>query len=156
MKSLEIKKYKKFMLESNHIEGEYRLNPNDLDAMEYVINNGVNSLQDILNLHSLLGRYLNENWVGKLRDCEVRVGNYYPPSYRELDKLMKEYCDKLPKMSSWEAHNEFEKIHPFQDLNGRVGRLIWLSKAIKEGYNFGISFLHKYYYQTLSKYEEKK
>jgi len=33
-------------------------------------------------------------------------------------------------MNSWEAHNKFEAIHPFQDLNGKVGRLIWLSKAI--------------------------
>jgi Fic family protein len=54
------------------------------------------------------------------------------------------------KMDSYEAHVRFEKIHPFQDGNGRIGRAIWLKKALNEGYDYRISFLHKFYYQTLS------
>lgn len=140
----------KFMVESNKIEGENRLNPGDLEAIEYSLKD-VNSIQDILELHKLLGSYLNKSWVGRFRLCDVIVGNYRPPSVREVERLMKEYIGKLPYMNSWEAHNEFERIHPFRDLNGRVGRLIWLSKAIDEGYNFKLSFLHMYYYQTLVK-----
>lgn len=141
--------YKKFMLSSNKIEGEVRLNPDDVLAVETILKSELNK-ETILTIHRLLGDYLNENWVGKWRTCEVRVGNYFPPAAKDVPALMKKYFKEVPTMDSFVAHNEFESIHPFQDLNGRVGRLIWLKKAIDEGYNFKIPFLHKYYYQTLN------
>ena len=55
-------------------------------------------------------------------------------------------------------HAEFEKIHPFQDGNGRVGRLI----ALKECLRFNIvPFLIEdskktFYYQGLSEWETEK
>jgi Fic family protein len=70
--------------------------------------------------------------------------------------LMDNFIKVLPILDSWETHNKFEKIHCFTDLNGRVGRLIWLRKAIDEGYNFEIPFLQMYYYQTLQHYEKGK
>lgn len=140
--------YKNFMLESNKIEGEDRINPGDelaVDVMLVRLNKN-----SIFLAHSLLGEYLKEDWVGKYRDCEVRVGSYFPPVAENVPALMKKYFKELPMMDAWIAHNEFEKIHPFQDLNGRVGRLIWLKKAIDEGYDFSIPFLQAYYYQTLN------
>lgn len=146
--------YKKFMLESNRIEGEDSLNPNDSIAFSMAIN-GLHTLTDILQIHNTLGSYLNEAWVGKFRKCNVKVGLYFPPSWQEIPHLMEEYIENLPNLSSWDAHNKFQKIHPFQDLNGRTGRLIWLSKAIDEGYKGTIPFLQAYYYQTLNNYKEK-
>jgi Fic family protein len=143
------------MLESNKIEGENRINPGDKEAFEYAIRS-ISCLQDILNIHYLLGEYLKKDWVGKLRTVYVRIGQYNPPSPIEVPKLMEEYCNSLYIMNSWEAHNEFEKIHPFQDLNGRTGRLIWFSKAIKEGYRQSFPFLQAFYYQTLSRYEKEE
>lgn len=64
---------------------------------------------------------------------------------------MRAFWRTLPKLDAWEAHNRFQKIHPFEDLNGRTGRLIWLHKAIDEGYTGRIGFLHAYYYATLSR-----
>ena len=55
-------------------------------------------------------------------------------------------------------HAEFEKIHPFQDGNGRVGRLV----ALKECLRFGIvPFLIEdikkaFYYRGLSEWENEK
>jgi len=145
-----------FMRESNRIERERRINPGDLNAARMAINTGIDYLADILNIHSILGRHLNKKWVGKLREVDVRVGPYTPPSHEEVPKLMEKYCADLMFMDSWTAHNEFQKIHPFRDLNGRVGRLIWLARAVEEGYKGTIPFLQMYYYQTLEKFEDGK
>ena len=144
----------KFMLESNQIEGEHRINPGDIDAVVTVMDFGISTVEDILELHEMLGGYLNKMWVGSFRKVNVRVGSYRPPNWTKVPKLMEKYMKKFSKMNSWTAHNEFEKIHPFQDLNGRVGRIIWLIKAVEEGYNFRIPFLQMYYYQTLTEYEK--
>lgn len=145
--------YVAFMLESNRIEGEDRINPKDEVAVKEALK-GVTTLKDILHLHSIVGDYLNADWVGKLRGCDVSVGSYIAPHWKDVPTLMNRYVEDLPTMDSWKAHNEFEKIHPFRDLNGRVGRLIWISKAVKEGCDFQIPFLQRYYYQTLERYEQ--
>ena len=154
-----IEQFKNFQRESNKIEGELdlidivqtqgRLNKDDLKCLT-IVRDGIESEDDILRLHGILGKYLNHSWVGKYRTCNVRVGSYVAPKWEKVEFMMHSYMDKFEKMNSWEAHNEFEKIHPFQDLNGRVGRLIWLSKALNEGYYFKLPFLQAYYYQTLN------
>ena len=141
------------MLESNTIEGEYRLNPGDEAAFGFSCL-GLDTEENILNIHEILTRHLKVKWSGKYRTCNVCVGNYVAPQWKDVPKLMKGYTYKLLNYNSWEAHNEFQKIHPFQDFNGRVGRLIWLSKAIHEGYFVEIPFLQKYYYQTLERYHK--
>ena len=142
--------WQKFMLESNKIEGEDRLNPGDEEAFNLAVK-GIGTLDDILLIHRVLGMYLNQHWVGELRKVNVRVGFYFPPVSDLIPGLMEEYIRKFLHYDSYEAHNQFETIHPFRDLNGRVGRLIWLSKAVCEGYDFSIPFLQKYYYQTLTR-----
>lgn len=145
--------HKKFMLESNQIEGEDRINPDDLDALSLILNSEIcESL--VSQVHRILGEYLNVDWTGRYRACRVRVGQYIPPEPYMVPGLMTNYFKILPSLNSWEAHNEFEKIHPFQDLNGRVGRLIWLNRALQEGYDFSIPFLQMYYYQTLKNQNE--
>jgi Fic family protein len=51
-------------------------------------------------------------------------------------------------------HYRFEKIHPFQDGNGRVGRLILFKECLKHGIvPFSIEEAHKfYYYRGLQEY----
>lgn len=146
--------WEKFMLESNRIEGEDRLNPGDQEAFECALS-GIDDLCDIMTLHGILGKYLKQPWVGVLRHVNVTVGAYSPPMASNVPILMYAYCTDLADMDSYEAHNRFELIHPFQDLNGRTGRLMWLSKAVVEGYDFSIPFLQKYYYQTLTRMEKQ-
>jgi len=143
----------KFMLESNRIEGEDRLNPGDVEAVEYALSMKILTIYDLFTIHSLLGEYLKKEWVGRFRQVTIRVGDdiRFPNPYA-VPVLMENYMKDFKKLDSWVAHNRFEKIHPFRDLNGRMGRIIWLTKALKEGYNFGIPFLHMYYYQCLERY----
>lgn len=79
---------------------------------------------------------------GKFRTVNVTVSTHKPPSYYEIPQLMKNFCDDaetrirhLPKITqpnyiedlvellAW-AHHHFLWIHPFQDYNGRIGRLL--------------------------------
>jgi len=143
--------WEQFMLESNKIEGEDRTNPGDRDAFMMAMS-GIECEGEILEMHKLLGEYLNEDWVGRYRTVDVRVGKFVPVGHTLVPAMMKDFVKRLPRMDAWTAHNRFEEIHPFEDLNGRVGRLIWLSKM---GRMPTIPFLQLYYYQTLEKFENR-
>jgi Fic family protein len=139
----------RFMIESNAIEGEDGLHPNDLKAARRFLSGPMTSAS-LLKCHGLLAQHLAVDWGGKYRDCNVRVGGYLAPDHEQVPALMRAFFRELPDLDSWEAHCRFEKIHPFRDLNGRTGRLIWLHKALDEGYVFQRGFLHQFYYSTLS------
>ena len=56
--------------------------------------------------------------------------------HREMQALLKEYNGK--KQKSFEdiidLHQRFEAIHPFQDGNGRVGRLVMFKECLANGH----------------------
>lgn len=144
-----------FMRESNWIEGEResetlgRLHRNDIYAARKFL--GLPTTQEALKaLHYELseGRPILR---GRHRTCDVRVGRQIMPSWKEVPVLMDVFFDSLPHLNSWEAHRRYEAIHPFEDLNGRTGRLLWLQKFIEEGNGTPQSFLQMFYYQTLSR-----
>ena len=64
------------------------------------------------------------------------------------------HCEKgnIPGTTLLDLHVRFEKIHPFQDGNGRVGRLILLKECLKHGHTpFVIAEnLKQFYYLGLS------
>lgn len=53
-------------------------------------------------------------------------------------------------------HVAFERIHPFQDVNGRVGRLIMLKECLRCGITPFIvgDDLKLYYYRGLSEWDD--
>lgn len=68
--------------------------------------------------------------AGKYRDYLVRIGSYLAPNWQDVEKLMKRFFRDIenikinPVEKAARTHYRFEKIHPFGDGNGRIGRLI--------------------------------
>ncbi|MEK6855729.1 MAG: Fic family protein [Nanoarchaeota archaeon] len=99
---------------------------------------------------------------GKFRDYLVRIGLYLAPDWQEvegmMDKMIKfiEQSKINPVELSARAHYKFEKIHPFGDGNGRIGRLLMNDILWKAGYPMLIIEYKKRrsYYKALQKDEE--
>ena len=54
---------------------------------------------------------------------------------REMKSLLREYNSKKNKTLDdiLDFHQKFESIHPFQDGNGRVGRLVMFKECLANG-----------------------
>jgi Fic family protein len=89
---------------------------------------------DILDLHRLVVHGIEEANPGYFRRGFVRIGNspYVPPPAYEIQTLVNEMVghvnknpDKLaPLEMAFRTHLWFVSIHPFDDGNGRVARLL--------------------------------
>lgn len=125
-----------FLKESNAIEGEYseRALKDSLTAWQYSIKTkflyeGI-SLKLIKEIHKRLMKNLNQRIAGKFR--KVQVGVMTREGFREAvhwSKIKYELqglCNIVPyeekDIKKW--HIQFEHIHPFEDGNGRVGRIL--------------------------------
>ncbi len=79
---------------------------------------------------------------------------------KELRQLLKKYnaAKKKTLEEIIEFHYEFEKIHPFQDGNGRVGRLIMFKECLRNGITPFIieDDLKHYYYRGLREWKNER
>lgn len=146
---------KKFSIESNAIESEHHTYESDVDAITFLLQQEKITEEAIKVCHSIYANNrLEKKYTGEYRDCPVYVGSYVPPSKDMVPELMHNLVLYTPGMNSYVLHCKFEKIHPFIDLNGRVGRALWAWQAIiNEGYLLDRLFLHEFYYQSLIHYE---
>jgi len=90
------------------------------------------------------------NLVGDTETTEPEMVN------TEIEKLLQSYLkkEKTDIFDIIDFHYKFEKIHPFQDGNGRVGRLIMFKECLK---NDIVPFIIKdrnkqFYYRGLKEY----
>lgn len=126
------------------------------------------SLKMILRLHYLCF-HGSKDFAGRLRDVEVVIRSAkgeilhqgVPSSnvgyaLKELICWHKKNSKKFkPIVLAAIVHNQFEFIHPFQDGNGRVGRLLLNHILLEKGYppiNISLSDRMEYY-QTLQEYQ---
>lgn len=102
--------------------------------------------------------------VGDYKKLPNEVGNMKTPLPEEVDHLMKEllleYNIKQKKTFEdiLDFHVQFERIHPFQDGNGRIGRLIMFKECLE--YNI-VPFiiednLKMFYYRGLKEWNNEK
>ncbi len=144
---------------------------NHFRAIDYIIENALEPLDEgiIKHIHFLLKQGTKDSdleWF-KVGDYKIKpnmVGGKLTTLPKDvptkMHNLIKKYNSKrnITIEDIIEFHANFEKIHPFQDGNGRVGRLI----ALKECLRFNIvPFIIEdskkaYYYRGLSKWNEEK
>ncbi len=120
---------------------------NHFRAIDYIIDKTDGKLTEayIKHLH-----YLLKSGTSDERKVWFRVGDYKklpnevggcdtaePENvHHEMEALLKEYnADRHPSLENIiDFHQRFEAIHPFQDGNGRVGRLIMFRECLRNGY----------------------
>jgi cell filamentation protein len=99
----------------------------------------------MLDIHKTAFEELYD-WAGKWRNVNVTVGQLTPPEPLQIIHLMYQFIDNLNYKISVSktkdeiietliyAHYEFVKIHPFNNGNGRTGRLLMNLVTMKFGY----------------------
>ncbi len=97
----------------------------------------------ILTLHALvMDKILETKGSFRTRPVYIRGANMTPPAPSEVERLMGEWVAWVhgeghsyePVTRAAIAHHGFEAVHPFEDGNGRVGRLLLSLMLMREGY----------------------
>lgn len=126
------------------------------------------NLETILLLHKILIGRIDDSIAGRLRKAHefVRVGNRIAVAPEHIERLLEnvfvDYSSSLEvyfleRISYF--HLEFERIHPFVDGNGRIGRVLINLQLAQNGFppiiirNKGKS---DYYYPAFGEYQDNK
>ena len=113
---------------------------NHFRACTYVIDNLLEPLHTahLRKLHSLLFYGTEADRNGSMRTGEFRATPHkygLPPDQisKELGALIKEYeaKKKVQLADILDFHVRFERIYPFEDGNGRLGRLVMLKECLR-------------------------
>jgi fido (protein-threonine AMPylation protein) len=92
--------------------------------------------------------------AGEYRQGPVSAGNFSFPDYKEIPKSMKSHVDSYNKKLK-ANHDMFElaswllywvvSLHPFEDGNGRLCRLLWCFSLLHDGLPFPLTLSDGHY-----------
>ena len=144
---------------------------NHFQCFDYMIDSANNILDEdfIKNTHKILKTNTSDSrisWfnVGEYKSRKNMVGDLIttPPEKVKttIEKLLNEYNKKqeITFDDILDFHVRFERIHPFQDGNGRVGRIIMFKECLKHDI---VPFiiednLKMYYYRGLKEWDNER
>jgi hypothetical protein len=143
-------KIAEFILQSNYIEGERKRQAflDAMDAWAYIARKKRITLDDVLIVHKILMGRKHPRIAGYFRRCDVWIGGEVARfvSWQDFSDRLKPILEAMnrkesegtysvveAKMLTRKLHIEFERIHPFEDGNGRVGRILWQWHRLKLG-----------------------
>lgn len=135
---------KEMLIQSNMIE-DMNMEYAHQDAMKawlYIVNVPKLSLSSILRVHEILMERINPRIAGNFRKCDVWIGGKHK-KYLGNNILNVQVGNWIADMSLYpindaekeaiEHHVKFEDLHPFEDGNGRVGRILYNWHRLKLG-----------------------
>ncbi|MGM9645408.1 MAG: Fic family protein [Eubacteriales bacterium] len=168
----------RYIFETNTIGVDNALNVDDVvetsnhfKCVDMIIDDANKKLTEkfIKELHRTLKNGTSDSrlpWfaVGEYKKVPNEVGGEQTVQPEEVDKKMAELIAKYNSIESptfddiLDFHYRFEKIHPFQDGNGRVGRLILFKECLRCGY---VPFiideeLKMFYYRGLKQWKSER
>ena len=144
---------------------------NHFQCFDYMIESANNTLDEdfIKNIHKILKTNTSDSrisWfnVGEYKSRKNMVGDMktVPPEKvkDEINKLLVDYWKKqnITLEDILDLHVRFERIHPFQDGNGRVGRIIMFKECLKHNI---VPFIIEdnlkfFYYRGLKEWDNEK
>lgn len=119
---------------------------NSVDAFEYVMDSLDYSLSQsfILDLHKILKTGTRDEYVGQagvwkkipnsLSGTEIKLAQPWEVPHK-VEQLLRDWEDGQKTLKDvCKFHADFEKIHPFLDGNGRVGRFLILHQCLTQGF----------------------
>jgi Fic family protein len=129
-----------YIHQSNLIEGydDLRADQMSLAAWDWLIRRNRKTLEKFIVCHlqkriTLFQTDLQPEWRGQYRKIDVWVGGRKGKAPALIDRAMENWMQVLHFTHPKTAHVEFEKIHPFADGNGRVGRMLMWWQQLQRG-----------------------
>lgn len=144
---------------------------NHFKCIDMIIDNANKNISEklIKNLHKILKNSTSDSkkdWfaVGEYKKLPNTVGDILTTQPNEVEKKMKklitQYNAKKTKSLDdlLDFHYKFECIHPFQDGNGRIGRLLLFKECLKNNIVPFIidEHLKLFYYRGLKEWENER
>lgn len=140
---------------------------NHFEAFDFILKNANKEVDEemIKQIHSILKDKCSDSVIGEFKKRANYIGDFVKTTKpaqveKELRVILEEYkrYHTITINEIIDFHYKFEKIHPFEDGNGRVGRLIMFKECLK---NNIMPFIieeenRNFYYRGLKKYEEEK